>query len=445
MIEHMFDSPATLCPAPPPREELRGLLSRCAAIDGSGLPEAELIDHLGLLEQLKSAAAAAQARVTATLVATRSRAEAEAGVPVGKRCRGLGAEVALARRDSPARGGRHLGLATALVHEMPQTLAALTRGQISEWRATVMVRETAVLTREHRSQVDAELAGRLSMLGDRGVAAAARTVGYRLDPGSVLRRARGAHADRRVGLRPAPDTMTHLTGFLPVAQGVACKVALEKHADRLRAQGDPRTRGQLMADALVERVTGVGEAGSVDVEVQVVMTDTSLLGDDHTPARLAGYGPIPAGIAHDLVRAADRAWLRRLFTGPDSSGGSGLVAMDSRRRLFTGGLRRFVVTRDDVCRSAWCDAPIRHVDHVLRVADGGRTRAEDAQGLCEACNYAKEAVGWRARRPPGRSGVVETTTPTGHRYVTRPPDLPGARSCLPSTREQRFRTEVLAA
>ena len=49
-------------------------------------------------------------------------------------------EVALARRDSPARGGRHLGFAKALVHEMPHTLAALECGPLSEWRATLIVR-----------------------------------------------------------------------------------------------------------------------------------------------------------------------------------------------------------------------------------------------------------------------------------------------------------------
>ncbi len=86
---------------------------------------------------------------------------------------------------------------------MPDTHAALTRGEISEYRATLMVKETALLSRADRRQVDAELAGRLAGLGDRAVAAAARKIGYRLDPGSVLRRTRGARGDRHVGLRPA--------------------------------------------------------------------------------------------------------------------------------------------------------------------------------------------------------------------------------------------------
>jgi hypothetical protein len=70
-----------------------------------------------------------------------------------------------------------------------------------------------------------------------------------------MRRIRGAEADRRVSLRPAPDTMSLVTGLVPVAQGVAVHAALSAHADTLRAGGDPRSRGQIMADTFVERLT----------------------------------------------------------------------------------------------------------------------------------------------------------------------------------------------
>ena len=56
-------------------------------------------------------------------------------------------EIALARRESPLHGSRLLGLARALVNEMPHTMAAMTRGELNEWRATLMVRETAVAGR----------------------------------------------------------------------------------------------------------------------------------------------------------------------------------------------------------------------------------------------------------------------------------------------------------
>ena len=419
-------------PAPtgvPVTAELTRLMSRLAALEGLGrdgqaLSEAELVDQIAVMERLKSGLAAAQARVTARLDARRRARESAAGVPAAQRGKGLGREVALARRDSVRKGDRHLGFARALVREMPHTLAALTRGEISEWRATLVVQATAVLSAEHRAMVDAELAGALAGLGDKQVAARARAIGYRLDPGSALRRVRGAHGDRRVGLRPAPDTMSYLTGFLPVAQGVACHAALARHADSLRARGDSRSRGQIMADTLVERVTGQATADAGDAEIGLVMTDRTLFGAADTPARLAGYGPIPASLARQIVRGAHRAWLRRLFAHPASGA---LVAMDSRRRCFDGELRHLLVLRDELCRTPWCGAPVRHADHVRGAARGGATRAANGAGLCAACNYAKERPGWDARTiesPDGRH-TIAIITPTGHRYHSRAPDLPG--------------------
>ena len=205
---------------------------------------------------MKSAAAAAQAAVTVDFAASQRAEQIAAGVPAGKAGAGVGAQVGLARRDSPFRGGRYLGLAQALTSELPATLAALRVGDISEWRATLVARETACLDPADRRAADAELGPVLAGLGDREVEAAARAVAYRLDPRAFVDRAKGAVTDRTVTLRPAPDTMSRLGGFLPVAQGVATYTALSTEADRCRAAGDPRSRGQIMADTLVQRVTG---------------------------------------------------------------------------------------------------------------------------------------------------------------------------------------------
>ena len=396
--------------------------------DGVEVAEQDLIDQISELERSKASAAAEQARLTEKLHRMRSESEARRGVPSRKRCQGLAAEIGLARRMSPHRGATQLGLATALVREMPHTLDLLTRGEISEWRATLVVGETAQLSREHREQVDAELAEKLASMGDREAATAARAIGYRLDPGAVLRRSSHARADRNVTLRPAPDTMAYLTALLPVEQAVACKVALLKAVENALAAGDTRTRGQIMADTLVERLTGQATAGGVDVEVHVAMSDTTLLSDDDAPAHVREYGFVPAAIARRLVRTAHRAWLRRLYLHPTDGS---LVAMDSRRRAFGGELREVLIVRDQLCRTPWCDAPIRHADHPVRVADGGPTTAENGQGLCEACNYAKEAPGWRATRTGTGRHQITLTTPTGHTYVSTAPDPPGFRGPPP--------------
>ncbi len=405
--------------------------------------DAERIDQIRVLEELKAAAAAAQARASVDLDVSQRHAQAAAGVPAARRGIGVGAQVALARRESPHTGGRHLGLAKALVLEMPHTHAALTSGAISEWRATLLVRESACLARADRATFDEQMAGdvaTLTALGDRHLVAQAKKLAYALDPAQVVARARRAETERTVTLRPAPDTMTYLTALLPVAQGVAAYAALTRDADTRRSQGESRTRGQVMADTLVERLTGQAAAEKVPLEVGLIMTGPSLLADDDEPAHVPGYGPVPAGWARDLVRGRldDDAgvWVRRLFHAP---GAGELTQLDSRARLAPAGLARFVTTRDRTCRTPWCDAPIRHQDHITPWADGGATTADNLQGLCEACNHSKQAPGWQSERRAGsdRRHTVATRTPTGHEYLSHAPPLvdppPAAAAPPPSS------------
>jgi hypothetical protein len=120
-----------------------------------------------------------------------------------------------------------------------------------------------------------------------------------------------------------------------------------------------------------------------------------------------------------------------------------IVSMESTRRVFAGNLRRFIVIRDQRCRTPWCDAPIRHVDHPKRHADGGSTSIDNAQGLCEACNHAKDAFGWHARA--SGDGTVETTTASGRRYrspVPRSPVTPVMREA-PSPMDLFYRDLLL--
>ena len=149
---------------------------------------------------------------------------------------------------------------------MPHTLAALECGALSEWRATLIVRESACLDVEDRRTMDAELcadpAG-LNGMGDARVAAAAKAIAYRLDPHAVVERAAKAEHERTITIRPAPDTMTYLTALLPVAQGVAAYAALRRAADTCC---DGRSRAQVMADTLVERVTGRAAAVPTPIE-----------------------------------------------------------------------------------------------------------------------------------------------------------------------------------
>ncbi|WP_354263303.1 HNH endonuclease [Arthrobacter sp. OAP107] len=362
--------------------------------DGAGL-----IDQTHALEKLKCWAAGQQARLAVAFEIRHREEHAELGEQgspetvlaedLGKKRpkeqrMGAAEQIALARGESPNRGHRLLGMSKALVKEMPHSLAALDTGQLNEERALYVVKETACLSVDDRSAVDGELAadtGTFNGAGTRAVIAATR------------------------------------------AAATVYK-ALTRQADALRSAGDPRSRNQLMADTFVERTTGT-PGGVTGIEVNLVMTDRTLLQGGSEPARLACYGVVPAAWARTLVtgRQAEgdeelKTWVRRLYTAPDTGD---LVAMDSRRRLFPPPLRRFIRVRDDTCRTPYCDAPIRHLDHIVPWHDDGPTSLANGAGLCEACNHTKELPDWKAQPGPGPRHTYEITTPTGHTYHSTAP------------------------
>ncbi|MFI2564485.1 DUF222 domain-containing protein [Paenarthrobacter sp. NPDC018779] len=413
----------------------------------------DLVDQLRVLEDMKSAISALQAKITVAFDLAQRQEQANAGIPASEQGRGVAAQVALARRESPNKGSRLLGLAKALVTEMPHTLTALETGQLNEWRATLLVKETACLSAEDRCAVDDELApdtGTFNGAGDKTITAAAKAAAYRRDPRSITQRAAHATTERHVSLRPAPDTMTYLTALLPVAQGVATYKALTNAANTARSNGDTRTKGQVMADTLTECITGTRQ-GFTGIDLQLIITDRTLLQSDAEPARLDGYGTVPAEWARNLLTPEQpdtdhspstdtstststtspelNIWLRRLYTAPTTGE---LLAMDSRARFYPATLRRFIQTRDNLCRTPYCDAPIRHHDHITPWSQGGKTTLTNAAGLCEHCNHTKENPGWSAKPEAGDRHKLTVTTPTGHTYASTAPPLPGS-----SIRSQR--------
>ena len=131
--------------------------------------------------------------------------------------------------------------------------------------------------------------------------------------------------------------MTYVTALLPVAQGVGVYAALKRAAD---TTFDDRSRGQVMADTLVERVTGRPAETPEPVAVNLVMSDQALLAGDNSAGRGGGIWTDPSRGGAGLVDGAvgdkrSRATLRRLYAHPKSGS---LVAMESRSRCFPPGL-----------------------------------------------------------------------------------------------------------
>jgi hypothetical protein len=62
-------------------------------------------------------------------------------------------------------------------------------------------------------------------------------------------------------------------------------------------------------------------------------------------------------------------------------------------------------------------------DHATKFKQSRRTRLDDLVTLCESHHRIKDddSSGWRTELHP--DGTLDQTSPTGHRYQTRPPGV----------------------
>src|SRR5512139_2980735 len=246
-----------------------------ASVDVEALSDRERVDLVGALERLKGSASATQARATHALRCSRGR------VAPQDVARSVGAEVALARRESPTLGDRFVGLSRALVTELPETMRALTAGAIQERHAVEVVQQSATLSAEDRAELDRRLGPVLGRLGVRATGNAARRVAAELDAAAVVRRMEAAVRSRRVTVRPAPDGMAYLTVLGPMPEVVGAYASLRARASAVVAGQCPEERpegrgvGAVAADTALRLLSG-REVGQVQpVEVHLVMTDRS--------------------------------------------------------------------------------------------------------------------------------------------------------------------------
>ncbi|WP_392545390.1 DUF222 domain-containing protein [Oryzobacter sp. 24SJ04S-52] len=399
------------------------------------------IDLVAELERVKGACSATQARLVDAV-----RLSREVSAPQDA-ARSVGSEVALARRESPPCGDRFVRVARALVHDLPQTMAALTSGVCTEMHAVKVVESSSVLTRPaDRTALDDRVGPLLGGLGVKAADAAARRVAAELDAAAVIARMEAAVRSRRVSVRAAADGMGYLTVLGPMVEVAGAHAALQARARSVVAgrEDEPhggRGIGAVAADTALATLSGRAVGQVQPVEVHLVMTDRTLLGTGDPdrsvmePARVPGIGPVPAPVARWWLRGPHPAtddeatvWLRRLYTTPD---GRDLAGMDSRRRTFTGLLRRMLILRDDLCTTPWCGAAIAHADHATRSRDGGATDYTTGNGKCARCNLTKEAPGWDTAITAEGLREVVVRTPLGRTYRTRPPPLLGWGSDIP--------------
>ncbi|HEY9303291.1 MAG TPA: HNH endonuclease signature motif containing protein [Mycobacterium sp.] len=202
--------------------------------------------------------------------------------------------------------------------------------------------------------------------------------------------------------------------------------ALDQKLDALAATvcpGDPRTKKQRRADALGALVAGLSvmhcQCGSPDcagaqrpsasnVMIHVLAEQASLSSDSQTPAYLPGFGPLPASTLPEIAATAKLKPLVMPSTDPEPG------------YRPSAALAEFVRLRDVTCRFPGCDEPaeVCDIDHTVPYPLGP-THPSNCKLLCRYHHLLKTFwTAWHDVQLP--DGTVQWTSPTGHRYTTKP-------------------------
>ena len=188
-----------------------------------------------------------------------------------------------------------------------------------------------------------------------------------------------------------------------------------KHGD------DPRTLDQIRADVFLDLLAGVdlntaGRLATVDITVDL----ETLTGLTENPGELAGFGPVIADIARQVIAEQEKAEWRWAVTDPDTAR---MVHTGTTTRRPTTALKRLVQAQHRTCVFPGCRMPSGDcdLDHTVAVIDGGPTTENNLAPLCRHHHRAKHQAPWKPRRLP--NGDHQFTSPLGHTYTTggRPP------------------------
>ena len=247
-----------------------------------------------------------------------------------------------------------------------------------------------------------------------------------LDP-AALRTARNAAEERNIEFGDPHDGMVEFWGSLRTTDAAALERTLDTVADSV-CPGDPRTRDQRRADALLELAgaapalpcrceqpdcPSAGNSRPGPVVIHVIAEAATLSGDSETPGYLPGYGTIPPAMLREL---ADTATLRPLDPAV-------LMCTEPRYRP-SAALAEFIRCRDLHCRFPGCDKPAEYcdLDHTVPWSDGGPTHPSNLALLCRAHHLLKTfwvgQTGWREKQYS--DGTIVWVSPSGRSYTTKP-------------------------
>ena len=291
---------------------------------------------------------------------------------------------------------------------MPHTNAALGSGSLSPDYVDLLARANDGARTGLFADHEATLVEQCQLLR---FTDACRMVDYwrqRADAAGCEDEAERIRSRRTASAAKTLDGTVDVRALLDPIGGAAFKAELDRLERQLyladKKGGVVRTIGQRRADALVEMAHRSRTAAPGGLRprplITVLVGETSLA---HLCELAQGTVVAPGQIV-PLLTEADIE--RIVFDGPDR------VITVSRRRRFTGALRRAIEVRDRHCQHpSGCDEPAANcdVDHTRPYADGGETSQENGELKCHPHNRDKTK---RDKRPKRRYPPDQRPPPT---------------------------------
>ena len=324
-------------------------------------------------------------------------------------------DVATALRLSPTTAQNRIDVARVLVGHLPNTISALSTGEISVAHATVIARETATAIRNGLSEesifrVEQTALAHAEFHTPGQVASKVKTTIAKLAPEEFEEIVDRARDSRRVSCYPEADGMATVIAILPAEDAQTVMKSIEAFILKRNSEDAPDwsilSADMKRADALTYIASQALSSLADEVQphrrpitISVAIDLPTLLGLAENPGQLAGYGAIPASVARRL--AADGNWQR--FVSDPATGN----LLDFGREKYTPPqeLVDYLLARDRVCRFPGCrrTGQSSDIDHAQSWETGGETNPANLGLLCRRHHRMKTHGGWSLESNPDGS------------------------------------------
>ncbi|MDQ1607888.1 MAG: hypothetical protein QOE16_620 [Microbacteriaceae bacterium] len=328
----------------------------------------------------------------------------------GMELRALRAELAAALRIPERTAETQLAVSELLVNNLPDTLAALTAGEISYRHAQIMVDHTGGLDDAARVALETAALPYARNLTASEFERKIRTVRERANPETIRERHVRAAGDREVLFDPGRDGMAWLSAYLPAAEALGAYNRLSELAASLQGPNEERTLTQLRADVFrdllidgqpSDSVSGNAAPGItakvfVTVPVLTLLGRDDLLGRYEPPATLDGYGPIDPDTARELAGHAPS--FIRLLTHPETGA---VLSVGRESYRVPQDLKNWLQVRDATCRFPGCSrqAARCEIDHTQDWAHAAKPATTTSPTSARVTTSSNTSPTGRSPRP----------------------------------------------